>query len=456
MPNCAKERHGDDYVPSADWKTIDQALVRLALRRGEQEYEEGRWLLAARRRAVHVPLGFATFAEYVERRLGYDPHTTATKLRVAEILFDLPGLRSALREGRLLGSSVRELARVAVAETECEWIEAAKGKSVREIQALVSGHRAGDRPSDPRDPRLKRHVVKLELSPEVFARFREAIERIRREVDPHLSDEEALDDMFHRVLGGRDNEGSVPYQVALTVCEDCKRTWQNARGEAIELRPEVAEIAACDAESTGRKEHVSKTERGSLPRAHKSVTPALRRAVMRRDQGRCRVDGCRNTRWLEVHHIEMKSAGGGQEMENLLCLCSTHHARHHHGLLIIEGTPSTGLRFFHADGTAYGGPAVPKSIEAHQEAFDTLRRLGFHEARVRAMLDDAAARVGREVTAEALVSAALLTRTHTGRIERSDSPYVEKVPQSFVREREDHSYGSNVHMFWPMPYSRAG
>ena len=54
--------------------------------------EEGRWLLAGVRSAVHVHLGFGGFAEYVERLFGYRPRTTREKLRVAEALERLPAL----------------------------------------------------------------------------------------------------------------------------------------------------------------------------------------------------------------------------------------------------------------------------------------------------------------------------------------------------------------------------
>jgi hypothetical protein len=39
-------------------------------------------------------------------------------------------------------------------------------------------------------------------------------------------------------------------------------------------------------------------------------------------------------------------------------LCSSHHERHHEGALAIEGSPSTGLVFRHANGTIYGAAIV--------------------------------------------------------------------------------------------------
>jgi hypothetical protein len=103
----------ETYVPRADWETIDLEISSLGRRRAQHEYEEGRWMLAARRAAVHLRVGMATFAEYVERRLGYDPRTTHERLRVADALTELLEIREALRSGARSFSAIRELTRVA-------------------------------------------------------------------------------------------------------------------------------------------------------------------------------------------------------------------------------------------------------------------------------------------------------------------------------------------------------
>src|SRR3970282_313336 len=130
-------------------------------------------------------------------------------------------------------------------------LSTAAGRTAQEVQSLVAGQRPGARPGDPADPSLERRMIRLEVSPEALALFREAVGRLRRDVDAHLGDEEALREMSRRVLGGPGDEGRAPYQVALTVCDRCNRTWQQGRGEAIEVGEAVAERAACDAERIG-------------------------------------------------------------------------------------------------------------------------------------------------------------------------------------------------------------
>jgi hypothetical protein len=52
------------------WQVAHEALSRLARERAAADAEEGRWLLAAQRAAVHVHLGYGSFGEYVERMFG--------------------------------------------------------------------------------------------------------------------------------------------------------------------------------------------------------------------------------------------------------------------------------------------------------------------------------------------------------------------------------------------------
>ena len=113
---------------TSEWVRAHEALSRLARERARLDAEEGRCLLAALRTAAHVHLGFGSFGEYVERWFGFKPRSTQEKLRVAEALEELPAIAAALEEGSLNWSAVRELTRVAIPDTEREWLEVARGK----------------------------------------------------------------------------------------------------------------------------------------------------------------------------------------------------------------------------------------------------------------------------------------------------------------------------------------
>jgi 5-methylcytosine-specific restriction endonuclease McrA len=368
--------------------------VRLAKKRAGLDHEEGRWLLRAIRFGTHLRLGYGSFHEYAERLFGYAPRLTQEKLRIAEALEELPEMTNELRQGSLSFSAVRELTRVATARTEREWLAAAKDRSVREVERLVSGHRPGSRPGDVPEPGAKRHVLRLEVSGEVLATFREAIAKIRRDAGGPIDDDAAVLLLARHVLEGPREQGRASYQVALTVCEGCRTGKQHGRGELVEVPPEVVEMADCDGQDVGSvtdgADHVTDGRESGhgagahvgapkLPRATQSIPPALRRAVLRRDGGRCRVPGCRHATFVDVHHLVPRSSGGRHSAENLVTLCSAHHRAIHRGELETRGAASRDLHFFHGDGRAYGGAPVPALAEMRAKARRALTLMGYSE-----------------------------------------------------------------------------
>ncbi|MCP5070159.1 MAG: HNH endonuclease, partial [bacterium] len=70
------------------------------------------------------------------------------------------------------------------------------------------------------------------------------------------------------------------------------------------------------------------------------------RAVLDRDDWRCVFPGCASQKNLHVHHIRFRSAGGGDQPENLTTLCAFHHLRGVHGGTVgVSGSAPDGLEF---------------------------------------------------------------------------------------------------------------
>jgi hypothetical protein len=369
----------------AEWQRAHDELLRLARSRAVLEFEEGRWLVRACRSGVHARLGFGSFNEYVGRLFGYGARLVQEKLRVAEALERLPAFAEALNQGQICWSALRELTRVATPETEAEWLAAAAGRTVRELEKVVSGLAPGSRPGDPSNPEDVRHVLRFEVTGEVLACVREALTKLRRDAGEALDDEAALLLMARTVLEGPRDEGRASYQIALTVCEHCQRGRQDGAGESTPVGSEVVEMAGCDGQHLGALTTVSKRAHvgANAVRATQDVPPAVRRLVLRRDHGHCVVPGCKHATWLDVHHIRAREEGGGHEPENLITVCGAHHRALHRGRLGVEGTPASGLTFRHADGSAYGRVRAPAVADAGAKAFQALRTLGFRESEVR-------------------------------------------------------------------------
>ncbi len=420
---------GSDCDSPEDWKRAHAELIRLARQQAALDGEEGTWLLRALRAATHLRLGFASFAEYAGRLFGHSPRLVSEKLRVAEALEQLPQLAAALEAGQVSWSALRELTRVATPATEGEWLRAATGRSVRDIEQLVSGRRPGDGPEDRFDPEARRHVLRFDVSAETLATFREMMAKIRRDAGAPLDDDAALLVVARHVLGGPTDAGRASYQVLLTRCEECGRGRQEGRGELLDVDAAVVAMAECDAqhvvgagasandgaagEPRASDTHVGVPSvvapgRPTSPRATQSIPPAVRRLVLRRDHGRCVVPGCRHAVFVDVHHLRPRSEGGDHEPDGMATLCSAHHRAVHRGELTIEGTVRDGLVVRHADGSTYGGAVSPKAAEVRAKLYGALRGLGFRETETKRALAGIQTHVGAGEPLEKLLRRALL------------------------------------------------
>lgn len=237
--------------------------------------------------------------------------------------------------------------------------------------------------------------------------MREALAKLQRDAGEVLDDDAALLLLARAVLVGPSDEGRASYQVALTVCGRCQRARQQAQGELIEVGSEVLEMASCDAQHLG---HVDAHVGVGPARAAQDIAPAVRRLVLRRDRGCCRVPSCRHATWVDVHHIAPREEGGGNEPESLVTLCGAHHRALHRGTLILERGTAGALLFRHADGTSYGQEPDVLAADAGAKAFQALRSLGFKEREVRWALAHVTG-VNGEASVEARVRQSLLLLT---------------------------------------------
>jgi hypothetical protein len=73
----------------------------------------------------------------------------------------------------------------------------------------------------------------------------------------------------------------------------------------------------------------------SVGRKTRVVPAAIKRALWALDRG-CRFPGCGRMRYVDAHHVRHWSAGGETCLDNLMLLCSKHHALLHEGGFTIE------------------------------------------------------------------------------------------------------------------------
>ncbi len=419
----------DPTLPS--WAEVHDQLQTLAAAQRRADHAQGRLLLSAKRLALHTHFGLGSFAEYAHRHFGYTAGQVYERLRVASALEGLPKTDAALAAGELTWSATRELTRIVDADTEQEWLEDVKNKTVRQIERMVSHRRPGQLPSDPASQLPQLHTVRLALSADVLALYRDAIRFARKQTGEELDEAEALAVILRHAMSsasaaavdGSDAELpavalGAPYQIAITLCERCGQGFAETGGELVAVDDAVTERAQCDAQHIGRVDgsprdvgagpHVGAGLIPSKPaRATRSVPPSVKRAVLRRQRRGCAVPGCRSP-IHEIHHLEYPLDGPCRE-EQVLGLCGAHHRRVHEGALLIQRGTDGALSYRHADGADYGAALSVTWHALRDMAQSALVHMGFPAARVRQALVRLGAGDGEErpATIHALLRQAL-------------------------------------------------
>ena len=146
---------------------------------------------------------------------------------------------------------------------------------MREIERMVSGRARGDTPTSTPRPELEKHVLRFEVSAETLAAFRDAMRRINANSGEKLDDDSALLLMARAALstlagdGDANSLGRSKYQVAVFECEHCKRAFQTAGADRVEIDSATLETARCDAQQIDLTHGV--VTHGST--AHDELTP---------------------------------------------------------------------------------------------------------------------------------------------------------------------------------------
>src|SRR5438876_2152984 len=83
-------------------------------------------------------LGFARLGDYARERLGMSARELQSLARVSARLAQLPAVAAAFAAGALSWTQVRLLVGVATAETAAAWVETARSRTVRALEATIA------------------------------------------------------------------------------------------------------------------------------------------------------------------------------------------------------------------------------------------------------------------------------------------------------------------------------
>ena len=292
------------------------------------------WFGEIMRRELFHDLGYSTMRSYATEELGFSPTRAGDFIRLARKLESLPSLKEEVATGKLGYTKAREISSVADPTNEREWVKVAKEQSRRELEAtvrqakkLASQQRKENpdqgelmpRPVSKAPPAIVPVRVGFELTPAQYARY----EAMLTNIGHRGSKADLLLDMVEALLVADQNAprgafADPHYQIHIHECPTCaKATVQTPQGE-MELTEAEVEAAREDAQIHKPGERNKST-----------IPPRIRREVLARDRHHCRGLGCSHTRFLEIHHIIPRSAGGTNDPENLITLCTACHELWH-------------------------------------------------------------------------------------------------------------------------------
>ena len=295
-------------------------------------------------RRLFRELGYATIFEYASAALGFSRQRTYGFLRLAEAFQRLPELRAAVVAGEIGWTKAREIIKVAGPKSVDRWISRAKQTSRRELEGKVKQareRRVVTRKADPAQRSLTREPkqevlpelidespepITFRLTPAQLARYEALIEKLHklRAVPAGSSREEILLAALEALVMESQSELSprgdngTSCKVVISECPSCSRARVQTNRGVKRIPKHELDALKCDA--------IIEDEQG---RRRRTITPRVRRAVLKRDQHRCQTPGCTHTHFLEIHHLKPRQNGGTNDLKNLITLCSRCH-RHRH------------------------------------------------------------------------------------------------------------------------------
>ena len=354
-------------------------------------------------------------AHWLNWKCGIDLVTAREKVRVAHALPRLPLISEAFRDGRLSYSKVRAVTRVATPENESELLAVAVENTASHVEKVAKSYRQADRLQDARAAfnayRLREFcchttddgslVFAGRLPPEVGAMLLQALDRGAQwlfrgqlheqgesQIDARIQDvplierrADALAALAERFLAQppQEDEGlNTADRFLVTVHASAESLPEYAQIDPRDppqvedgpvLAAETVRRIACDCGVVPLFE-TAEGEPLNIGRKSRTIPPAMRRALKRRDRG-CRFPGCVNSRFVDGHHIQHWADQGETKLSNLVLLC-----RHHHRLLHEGGyyVVPDGVEFIFCRGDGELVPRKPTPLRSRSEAGALLRR----------------------------------------------------------------------------------
>jgi len=353
---------------------LDHSILNLCTRINAATYELLLMIREFDERGGCLKWGLDGTAKWLAWRCDLSMATAREKVRVAQALKHLPSISAAFSTGELSYSKVRSLTRVANGENEEDLVAFALRNTASHVAEYCRELRMGtpdslgvaERAFSNRSLRLRRDAdrgvmfVSVELPLEAGELIEKALDKAR--------DDECLTipDLVDTSWSKRQADAFVT-MLKEYLQDDSKETRSSSDNFLVNIHVDQSALAGGVGRSSvpietvkrlccdGHAVVMTETKDGeplSIGRKSRVVPKGIERAVRARDNNTCRFPGCRNKRFVDIHHIEHWANGGETAVEQLMLLCSKHHTLIHEGGFRIEKDFQDNWTFFRPDGIA--------------------------------------------------------------------------------------------------------
>ncbi len=358
---------------SAEIDDLEHRILALASRINRATYELLVLIREFEERGGFLKWGQENTAEWLAWRCDYSMTTALEKVRVARALKTLPLVCKEFAAGKLSYSKVRALTRVADRQNEDLLVAFALRHSASVVAERCRELRFGSEESLSiaqqamassslrvrRDSERGTMTICIEVPLEKGELFEKALDKARDDEclrAPDLNDTswssrqaDAFTTMVSEYLSGERSEGCGADNHLVTIHVDQSAL---AGGEGRSSLPiETVKRLCCDSSVVVMTE-TSEGEPLSIGRKTRTVPTGIARAVKARDHHCCTFPGCRNKRFVDLHHVEHWSNGGETSANNLILLCEKHHTLVHEGGYRIDKDFMDQWIFVRPDGVA--------------------------------------------------------------------------------------------------------
>jgi hypothetical protein len=340
--------------------------------------------------------GIASCAHWLNWKCSMSMGTARERVRVARALPALPKTLAAFRVGKVSYSKVRAMTRVATRRNEDVLLNVAFHGTAAHVETHVHLYRQVKRTEALEQGEVQHAKRRLSLyedddgtwvmsgrftaeqgaliskaldaaQEQLFEEQKQEPEEVAKEIDQNLPPDQVLPHAFKsrcadalvRVaegfLAGTKSESSGGDRYLVNIHTDIETLKEDGNGAESEIEErghvsaETSRRMACDC-SVVHWHDSKEGEPLSVGRKTRSIPPAIRRALKRRDGG-CRFPGCSCSRFVDAHHIQHWVDGGETSMDNLVLLCRRHHRLVHEEGFGLSRNPDGVINFTLPDGT---------------------------------------------------------------------------------------------------------